>query len=312
MILQKLAINLFIFTISFLIFQSCSPYKDFFINQFNVLLFRPIDKVEKIKNPISPNAKLSVVLIGHATTLIQIYDKVILTDPIMTNTIAMIHKRFTEPGIEIEDIPKVDATLISHNHMDHLSLSTLGDLQHKITKMFVPEEGLTYIPNYDFPTFEIKAWQTWNKDGLKITAIPVQHRGGRYGLDESWMKISCTGYVIQYRDITVFFGGDTGYNDTIFKNVNKKFPKIDLALIPIAPISPREFMKRAHVDPDEGVMAFEDLKADRMMPIHFDTFPNSTNDTITEAPNKLTAITKQKYTNEQLKIIKPGESWVVK
>lgn len=291
--------------------QSCSPYRDFFYNQF-VTLFRPIDKVNKLKNPIVKDAKLSVVMIGHATVLIQLYDKIILTDPLLTEKIAMIQKRFVEPGVEIDDIPKVDATLISHNHMDHLSLPTLGMLENKITRMFVPEEGLTYIPNFDFPTYEIKAWQTWNRDGLKITAIPVQHRGGRYGLDENWMKVSCTGYMIQYKDVTVFFGGDTGYNDTLFKNVNKHFPKIDLALLPIAPISPREFMKRAHIDPIEGVMAFEDLKADRMMPIHFDTFPNSTNDSITEAPNKLSAITKQKYSEDKLRIIKPGERWVIK
>jgi L-ascorbate metabolism protein UlaG (beta-lactamase superfamily) len=83
-------------------------------------------------------------------------------------------------------------------------------------------------------------------------------------------------------------------------------------LIPIAPISPRAFMKRAHTDPDEGVLVFEDIKAERMMPIHFDTFPNSTNDTITEAPNKLAEITKLKYTSDQIRIIKPGEKWVIK
>jgi len=48
-----------------------------------------------------------------------------------------------------------------------------------------------------------------------------------------------------------------------------------MQILPIAPIRPRGFMRWNHVDPYEAVRAFLDLKAERMVPIHFDTFVNS-------------------------------------
>lgn len=301
-----------ILAVLMLISISCnSPQLKFFANHVDVA-FRPVDKVKKNTNPKIEDAKLAVLWVGHATALIQIEDKFIMTDPNLTNNVGMLQKRLIEAGIDPENVPKLDAVLISHNHMDHLSYKSLDLIENKITRAFVPKEGLTYMPNYDFPCYEIHTWQTWTRDGLSITAVPVQHRGGRYGLDESYMKISCTGYVIQYKGITVYFGGDTGYNSIIFNETREKFPNIDLALIPIAPISPRDFMQHAHVDPDEAVQAFKDLGAKHMMPIHFDSYPNSTQDTILEAPQRLRTVANQNNIDENtIKILKAGEQWIL-
>ncbi len=97
------------------------------------------------------------------------------------------------------------------------------------------------------------------------------------------MTESFTGYVVEYHGITVYFGGDTAYDRDDFVKTRARFPSIDLALLPIAPVGPREFMESKHVDPAEAVQAFLNLGARRMMAIHFDTFINST-DTFGEAP----------------------------
>ncbi|AUX49160.1 hypothetical protein SOCE26_107050 [Sorangium cellulosum] len=246
----------------------------------------PAPVPDKVREPYRPEARLAVLWVGHATTLVQIDDKFILTDPVFTSTVGVIVKRLVEPGLDPEDLPPVDAVLISHMHLDHLSLGSLSLIERKVRALFVPEGGLVYVPNYTFDTVEVPIWTTWQEDDLKITAVPVRHSGYRYGLDRDWMTASFTGYVVEYHGITVYFGGDTAYDRAMFRETRARFPAIDLAILPIAPITPRDFMTTKHIDPAEAVQAFLDLGARRMLAVHFDTFINST-DTVGEAPREL-------------------------
>ncbi|WP_437676379.1 MBL fold metallo-hydrolase [Sorangium sp. So ce131] len=246
----------------------------------------PAPVPDKVHAPYRPEARLAVLWVGHATTLVQIDDKLILTDPVFTSTVGVIVKRLVEPGLDPEDLPPVDAVLISHMHLDHLSLGSLSLIERKVRALLVPQGGLVYVPNYTFDSVEVPMWTTWQQGDLKITAVPVRHSGYRYGLDRDWMTSSFTGYVVEYHGITVYFGGDTAYDRAMFQATRARFPAIDLAILPIAPVTPRDFMTTKHVDPAEAVQAFLDLGARRMLAIHFDTFINST-DQFGEAPREL-------------------------
>ena len=148
-------------------------------------------------------------------------------------------------------------------------------IEPKVKELLVPKGGLVYVPNFRFETDEVGWWHTWQSGDLKVTGVPVEHVGFRYGVDYAWMKTSFTGWVFEYHGMTVYFGGDTAYVEENFKKTAERFPHIDVALLPIAPIHPRDFMKHTHVDPKEAVQAFLDLGADRMIPVHYDTFINS-------------------------------------
>ena len=87
-----------------------------------------------------------------------------------------------------------------------------------------------------------------------------------------------SGYVIEYHGLKVYFGGDTAYDQKLFVETGERFPNLDVALLPIGPIEPRNLMRRFHADPGEALQAFFDLGAKRMVPIHYDTFVNSTDD----------------------------------
>jgi L-ascorbate metabolism protein UlaG (beta-lactamase superfamily) len=89
------------------------------------------------------------------------------------------------------------------------------------------------------------------------------------------MPRAFTGYVVRYHGLTVYYGGDTAYCQENFLAARRTFGHFDLAILPIAPIAPRGFMERTHVDPWESLRAFVDLGADRMVPIHYDSFLNS-------------------------------------
>lgn len=239
-------------------------------------LFESPRKVEKLTRPIDEGARLAVLWVGHATALVQVDDKVILTDPVFTSSVGQFSKRLVEPGVDPENLPPIDAVVISHLHFDHLSLGSLGLLETKVRMLLMPPRGVTYLTDFSFPVVELQRWQSWEKDGLRVTAVPVDHVGFRYGLDEAWMTDSFTGYVVEYHGLKVYFGGDTAYDQKNFVETAQRFPGIDVALLPIAPLEPHGLMRRFHLDPPEAVQAFFDLRAKRMVPIHYDTFVNST------------------------------------
>jgi N-acyl-phosphatidylethanolamine-hydrolysing phospholipase D len=242
-------------------------------------LFSSPREVTKTKHPVTKDARLAVVWVGHATALIQIDDKVVLTDPVFTSSVGQFSKRLVEPGIDPKDLPPIDAVLISHMHFDHLSLGSLAEIEPKVRTALLPAGGAAYLTDwYSFPAHELRTWQAWEKDGLRVTAVPVDHVGWRYGVDEAWMTHSFTGYVIEYHGLKVYFGGDSAYDQRMFVETGERFPKLDLALLPIAPIEPRSVMRRFHMDPREAVQAFVDLDAARMVPIHYGTFITSTDD----------------------------------
>jgi N-acyl-phosphatidylethanolamine-hydrolysing phospholipase D len=241
-------------------------------------LFESPRKVTTLKDPIDKNARLAVLWIGHASALVQMDDKVVLTDPVFTSSVGQASRRLVEPGLDPENLPPLDAVVISHMHFDHLSLGSLDIIERKVRMLLMPPGGVTYLTDFAFPVLELRPWQAYEKDGLRVTAVPVDHVGYRYGIDDAWMKESFTGYVIEYHGLKVYFGGDTAYDQKLFVDVAQRYPDIDVALLPIAPIEPRELMRRFHTDPREAVQAFIDLGAKRMVPIHYDTFVNSTDE----------------------------------
>jgi L-ascorbate metabolism protein UlaG (beta-lactamase superfamily) len=238
-------------------------------------LFRSPRALEsRITDPYRPDARLVITWIGHATMLIQMDDRFVLTDPNLTATVGQFSKRLVEPGIDPADLPVLDAVLISHMHIDHLSLGSLDLIVRKTRQIIVPRKGLVYLPEYEIPMRELGAWQHRDAGGMRITAVPVRHNGWRYAVD-SWMDSSATGYIIDYRGMRVYFGGDTGYDDSLFVRTGRRYPGIDVALLPIAPIHPREYSAGRHTDPAGALHIARDLGAKTMIPMHYDTFQES-------------------------------------
>ncbi|MGH7281905.1 MAG: MBL fold metallo-hydrolase [Polyangiaceae bacterium] len=276
----------------------------------DALVSTPRKIPNKSQNPVRPDARLAVTWVGHATTLIQMDDIFILTDPVFTKSVGEISARLVEPGLTVESLPHVNVVLISHLHFDHLSLDSLDMIEDKVDRLFVPKGGLEYLPDYRFEEDEIGWWEEKKLGGLTITSVKVQHNGMRYGLDATWMKTSYTGYVLEYHGMTVYYGGDTAFNRADFVETSERFPSIDLALLPIGPIEPRAIMEAMHEDPNEAVDAFELLHAKYMIPIHFDTFLNSADD-IGDAPRMLDRAVAQKGLENRVFRLEQGQQKVV-
>ena len=237
----------------------------------------------KITHPLKPNVRLSALWIGHATVLLQMDDKVIITDPFLSETAGEFARRVVEPGIDPVNIPPCDVILISHSHFDHLNLSSIEFLAEKNKKaaLIFPEDCENYMPQFDIDMIRLKNDNGYERkiigdsvtvNGVKITTVFAQHWGGRYGFDGYlWGDNAFTGYIIQYNGLTVYFAGDTGYDPLKFKQISERY-NIDLALIPIGPCADcKQCGTYNHVFPPDAYSIFRDLDAKWMVPIHYGT-----------------------------------------
>jgi N-acyl-phosphatidylethanolamine-hydrolysing phospholipase D len=272
---------------------------------------QPAKVANKIHDPRRPGARLAVLWVGHATALVQMDDVYFITDPVFTRSVGLLSPRLVEPGLDAADLPPLAAVVISHMHFDHLSYDSLSMIEDKTKVVLLPPGARSVVPRYAFESRELERWQSYESNGFKVTAVPVRHVGGRWGIDQAWNERAFTGYVVEYHGLSVYFGGDTAFDGELFRDTRTRFPSLSLALLPICPTEPRNFMKRTHMDSKEALDAFAILGAEHMVPVHFDTFINS-DDRPGDCPRLLRAETRRrKIDDERVPILAIGEQLVL-
>lgn len=257
--------------------------------------------------------KLSISWIGHSTFLIQINNINILTDPIFEDLNFFVYRRFFQPGISLDKLPEIHFIIISHNHLDHMSLQSLQKLKilFPSVKILVPQGNKCYFDEniFDESVIEYNTW--WQRETFKIleseikfTLLPACHSSQRTPLDTnvalwgSWM--------IESDSKTIYFAGDTAY-DIHFKLISESFSKIDVALMPIGPNSPRTFVENMHICAKEAALAFLDLKAKHFIPMHWGTFALGS-DIFDEPINEIQSLWKNNdYDNKFVHVMKIGQ-----
>lgn len=277
-----------------------------------VALVREPRAVERTAPPKPGAARLVVHWVGHATVLVQLDDRFVLTDPVLTQSVAAgFSRRLVQPGLLPAELPPLDLVLISHMHLDHLSVGSLEMLEGGARQLLVPETGLVYVPDLAFPTDEVARWQTFTQGELRVTAAPVKHPGARYGLDSGWMTASATGWVIEYHGLTVYFGGDTALDLEAFRATSARFPSIDLALLPIGPVDPPAFARPTHLDGAEALEAFTALRARHLVPIHYDTFAHGIDEPGTAVALLRRAMQQRSLGEDRVHVLPIGGRWAL-
>lgn len=250
------------------------------IISFSKLIFSKSYNKKELESwviPYDSNLHKSVIFphltwIGHATFLIHVANKFILTDPVF-GKLSHVINRLTSPGIPLESLPRIDAVLISHNHRDHMDEKTLTFLKKRDNPIFLVPEGTNkWFKQRDFK--EVKEFNWWDKvsvfNGIRFTFLPAVHWSSRMIFDNN--KSLWGSWMIESSDSNgIYFSGDTAY-DTHFKEIAKQYPNIDFAIMGIGPTEPRELMKSSHLDPEEAGTAFLDLNAKIMVPMHWGTY----------------------------------------
>lgn len=220
--------------------------------------------------------ELRVTFVNHATVLVQLDGVNVLTDPVWSERVSPVAfagpKRVRPPGIRFEDLPPIDAVVISHNHYDHMDLPTLRRLGRSFAPRFVAGLGNARFlqANGIANAGDLDWWQSVQlRNGVRITAVPAQHFSNR-GMTDSDATL-WAGFVIEGSAGYVYFAGDTGYGPH-FEQIRARFGPPRLALLPIGAFAPEWFMSPVHISPAEAVQAHRVLGAGRSVAIHFGTF----------------------------------------
>ncbi|WP_299538300.1 MBL fold metallo-hydrolase [uncultured Streptomyces sp.] len=233
---------------------------------------RGISRLPYAPAPLPRTNAPTVTWAGHASWVVRLGGLTVLTDPVWSRRIVGTPARITPVGVRWEDLPPVDAVVISHNHFDHLDAPTLRRLPRD-TPLFVPaglgrwcrRRGFTRVTELDW-------WEGAELGGVRFDFVPAHHWSKRTLFDTcrslwgGWVLTDVRG-----TGRRIYFAGDTGYGHW-FAEIGRRHPGVDLALLPIGAYDPRWWLSDVHTDPEEAVQAYEDLGARAMAPMHWATF----------------------------------------
>ncbi|XP_033746005.1 N-acyl-phosphatidylethanolamine-hydrolyzing phospholipase D-like [Pecten maximus] len=237
-------------------------------------------------NPASladpPTSGIQATWLGHASLLIQMNGINILTDPVFGDTTFPVpslsprsFKRYRPVAMAIEDLPRIDVILISHNHYDHLDYRSVVELNHRFG------ENLQWLTPVGIKEWfqqsgcgnvrELTWWESLSPlgDGTRFTFVPSQHWCRRGITDTN--RVLWGGWVMRKGDTSFYFVGDTAFCD-VFSQIGHLYGPFTLAAIPIGAYEPRWFMKMSHINPKEAVLLHQMIRSKNSIGIHWGTF----------------------------------------
>lgn len=268
--------------------------------------------------PSKPPARVDgeamrVTWIGHATALVQTQGLNILTDPIWSNHASPVPgigpKRHRAPGVDFDDLPKIDIVLVSHAHYDHMDIPTLWKLWERDKPLIVTSLGNDAIIKGKGMEAVARDWgqSVTVRPGVEIFVDRVHHWGTRFAKDRNRMLWSA--FTVTLPGGNLYFAGDTGMGDGHWPYEAAAHGPIRFALIPIGSYEPRAMMAANHIDPPEAVTVFERLGAMYAAGIHWGTFQLSA-ERIDDPPAALrSAIATAHIDADRFRVLEAGEGW---
>lgn len=232
----------------------------------------PVDVLTREQLDAAPDR--SLYRLGHSTVLLKLRGGFWLTDPVFAERASPFRrlgpKRFHAPPIALADLPPLAGVILSHDHYDHLDRDTVLALDATTERFLTPLGVGDRLIEWGIAATKVRQldwWQSADVGGLVLTATPAQHFSGRSLLDGN--STLWASWVIEDRDLRVFFSGDSGYFDG-FRTIGERLGPFDVTLIETGAYDPQ--WPYVHMQPEETVQAHVDLRGRWLVPIHNGTF----------------------------------------
>lgn len=253
--------------------------------------------------------------IGHASFLLQLDGHNLLFDPIFSKRASPFRllgpARLVPAAPSLDELPPIDAVLISHDHYDHLDEPSVRGLHERFgaaLQWVIPLAYTDWFNQRGIETVvELDWWQSVALGPLRITATPAQHwtRRGRHAFERLWCS-----FMVEGATRRVYFGADSGYCPG-FREIGDRFGSCDVAMLPIGAYEPRWFMRSAHMNPEEAVQSCVDVNATIMVPMHWGTF-RLTDEDMLEPPQRARAAWRAAaLPPDRLRILRHGETLIL-
>ncbi|NQZ30250.1 MAG: MBL fold metallo-hydrolase [Oceanospirillaceae bacterium] len=255
------------------------------INYFKRLLFErnlnskpkvalPVEGIDKAALALLDAQNIHLIRLGHSSMLLKMGSGYWLIDPVFSKRASPFRfigpKRFHAPPINIEQLPEIEGVIISHNHYDHLDKRSIKALIDKTKHFYVPLGVDGDLINWGVKAEKVSTFDWWQHQDIGAVALhftPAHHYSGR-GPDDNCSTLWGS-WVIQFKQQSVFFSGDSGYFAG-FKEIGAKLGPFDICLIENGAYDQQ--WPLVHMQPHESLQAFIDLDGRSLMPIHNGTF----------------------------------------
>lgn len=223
----------------------------------------------------APEPSARVIWFGHSTVLLEIAGLRILFDPMFGQVPApapfLASRRFNpETALRAEDLPHLDAVLISHDHYDHLDYGTILKIKDKTDRFFTPLGVSAHLKRWGVAGDKVRELDWGDSAGFAGASLfcePARHFSGR-GLRDNSATLWCS-WVLRVAGKTIYFSGDSGYGRH-FQAIGKRFGPFEFAMVECGQYDAQWPM--IHMRAEDAVRAARELDAKLMMPIHWGAF----------------------------------------
>jgi L-ascorbate metabolism protein UlaG (beta-lactamase superfamily) len=237
---------------------------------------KPLDQIPSIKTDIhqlDPNTDV-LIWFGHSSYYLQVNGIKILVDPVFSGNaspIANSIKSFEgSNNYSVFDFPDLDYLFISHDHYDHLDYKTIIQLKDKVETVICGLGVGSHFEYWGYDASKIieKDWyeSLELKNNLTLHIEPARHFSGRTLAKNKTLWVS---FVLKTPNLTLFLGGDSGY-ESHYEAIGQKHGPFDLAIMENGQYN--ESWPFIHHTPDQVLKAAKDLKAKRVLPVHSGKF----------------------------------------
>jgi len=249
---------------------------------------------------------LTITRIAHSSVLLAIDGHTILTDPWYSERPGYYHG---EPyGIALGDLPQLDGVVVSHDHYDHYDMESFVAYPHKEAPFAVKRGTARKALRAGFSQVaELDWWESTHLGPFLVTATPARH------------SVPENTYILQSAGFTIYFGGDTLLIPEL-SEIAPRFPRIDVALLPINGLMIRPVLNRQVVmNPAEAAELCATLRPRIAVPFHYaytagpfrDRFLLKYHNAPRDLPEEFVEIMTIRAPETAVHILAPGEPLVV-
>lgn len=232
----------------------------------------PAENLENIER--AEKGQMKVAWLGHSSSFVQMGEKNILIDPVLTEYASPVSfvgaKRFSEIALSCENVPEIDVLFISHDHYDHLDYQTIREIDSKVKNYVLPLGIDSYFLGWGVDKNKLHTLDWWEEtelDGITYTLTPAQHYTGRNPLKQNITLWG--GLYIKDNSHSLYYTGDSGYYD-VFQRVYAQLGEADLMLVEDGQYE--NGWSECHMMPEQSVQAVKDAHAKWAIPVHWGTF----------------------------------------
>jgi len=247
----------------------------------------------------------SLTWIGHSTFLVRMDGVTFLTDPMFSERASPFSfagpRRLLPAGVPLDALPAVTFALLSHDHYDHADLGSVKALAKRGATFVVPMGLGEWVRRAGGNAIELDWWQEVELHDVRIQSVPAQHFSGRSLPDGS--RRLWGGWVVSGSTRRFYHAGDSGYSPD-FGLIGERLGPIDLAAVPIGAYRPAAMMHFVHTTPEEALRIGLDVRAQRIVAMHFGTF-DLADEPLDEPPRRFQAEA------ERLDLW-PDRAWILK